>query len=206
MSCKWPDEPACKRVWISNPLTCTVMSDRDMYLENVDIDELAMSASELLDQYRKRGINDTIYRRVLNNACCIMKTIQRMEFMWSAKLNVRLSGSSHIRFESHRSLSYLEVSDKTIPTYAREISNKRHSVHYIQRQMCTSHSSKFEHEWHLFLFLWSSSLIEGRFSVQWGSRKIWYAGVRQHCPPTGLHSALNHLCRMYSSSFSLDWT
>jgi hypothetical protein len=40
----------------------------------------------------------------------------------------------------------------------------------IQRQMCTSHSSKVEHEWHLFLFLWPSSLsiisIEGRFSVQ----------------------------------------
>jgi hypothetical protein len=26
-----------------------------------------MSASELLDQYRKGGINDTIYRKVLNN-------------------------------------------------------------------------------------------------------------------------------------------
>ena len=38
-----------------------------MYLENVDINELAMSASELLDQYRKGGINDTIYRKVLNN-------------------------------------------------------------------------------------------------------------------------------------------
>jgi hypothetical protein len=39
-----------------------------MHLEDdVDVDELAMSASELLNQYRKRGINDDIERRVLNN-------------------------------------------------------------------------------------------------------------------------------------------
>ncbi len=57
MSCKWPEEPACKRVRISNLLTCTVMSDGDMYLEDVDINELTMSASEeLLNQYCKKGI------------------------------------------------------------------------------------------------------------------------------------------------------
>ena len=44
------------------------MLNGDMYLEDVvDIDELAMSASELLNQYCKRGINDEIKRRVLNN-------------------------------------------------------------------------------------------------------------------------------------------
>jgi hypothetical protein len=65
MSCKWPDEPACKRVRISNLLTCTIMLDGNMYLDNVDIDDLATSASDLLDQYRKRGM--TIQRKVLNN-------------------------------------------------------------------------------------------------------------------------------------------
>jgi hypothetical protein len=35
--------------------------------DDVDVDELAMSASALLNQYRKRGINDDIGRRVLNN-------------------------------------------------------------------------------------------------------------------------------------------
>jgi hypothetical protein len=78
----------------------------------------------------------------------------------------RIDSASHIRFESHICLSYLEQSDETISTYAKEISNKRHRVYYIQRQTCTSQSSKVEYEWHLFLFLWSSSLIEGRFSVQ----------------------------------------
>ncbi len=39
-----------------------------MHLEDdVDVEELAMSASALLNQYRKRGINDDIERRVLNN-------------------------------------------------------------------------------------------------------------------------------------------
>ena len=36
--------------------------------DDFDIDELAMSASALLIQYRKRGINDDTERRVLNNA------------------------------------------------------------------------------------------------------------------------------------------
>ncbi len=66
MSCKWPDEPACKRVRISNLLTSTVMLDEAMLL---DIDELVMSASELLDQYQKRGKNNTIYRRVFEKTC-----------------------------------------------------------------------------------------------------------------------------------------
>ena len=35
--------------------------------DDCDIDELAMSASALLIQYRKRGINDDTERRVLNN-------------------------------------------------------------------------------------------------------------------------------------------
>jgi hypothetical protein len=60
-----PDEPACKRVRISNLLTCTVI-DGAMLLDNVDIDDLAMSASDLLDQFRKRGMPDTIHRKILD--------------------------------------------------------------------------------------------------------------------------------------------
>jgi hypothetical protein len=44
------------------------MSDGYMHLEDIDMDEIAMSASALLNQYRKRGINDEIEIRVLNNA------------------------------------------------------------------------------------------------------------------------------------------
>ncbi len=55
MSCTWPDEAACKRVRVSNLLTSTVMLD-------VDIDDLALSASDLLDQFRERGLPDTIHR------------------------------------------------------------------------------------------------------------------------------------------------
>ncbi len=79
--------------------------------------------------------------------------LQIIEFIWSSDLCVRLSWSSHIRFESHICLSYLELSDKTMSKHAREISNTRHRVYYIQRQMCTSLSSKVEHEWHLFFFM-----------------------------------------------------
>jgi hypothetical protein len=44
------------------------MLDGDMYLDNVDIDDLAMSASDLLDQYRKRGMPYTIHRMVLEKS------------------------------------------------------------------------------------------------------------------------------------------
>ncbi len=64
MSCKWPYVPACKRVRISNLLTSTVMFDGDMLLDNVDIDDLALSASNLLDQFRKRGMDYTIQRNL----------------------------------------------------------------------------------------------------------------------------------------------
>ncbi len=36
-----------------------------MLLDNVDIDDLAMSASDLLDQFRKRGMPNIIRRKVL---------------------------------------------------------------------------------------------------------------------------------------------
>jgi hypothetical protein len=42
------------------------MCDGPMLLDNVDIDDLAMSASDLLDQYCKRGMPDTIHRKVLD--------------------------------------------------------------------------------------------------------------------------------------------
>jgi hypothetical protein len=50
MSCEWPDEPACKRVRISNLLTSTstVMLD-------VDIDDLALSARHMFLQLWTRG-------------------------------------------------------------------------------------------------------------------------------------------------------
>jgi hypothetical protein len=83
-------------------------------------------------------------KRMLHN-----KNYSKNGIYVSVNLNVRFSGSS---FESHISLSYLELSDKTISTFARQISNERHRVWYIQRQMCTSHSRKVEKEWHLFLF------------------------------------------------------
>jgi hypothetical protein len=35
-------------------------------MPDVDIDDLAMSASDLLDQFRERGMTDTIQRKVLD--------------------------------------------------------------------------------------------------------------------------------------------
>ncbi len=67
MSCKGPDVPACKRVRISNLLSYTVMFDGDMLLYNDIFDDLAWSASELLNQFRKRGMDDTIQRKILNS-------------------------------------------------------------------------------------------------------------------------------------------
>jgi hypothetical protein len=62
MSCTWPDEAGCKRVRVSNLLTSTVIIG---VMLDVDIDDLALSASDLLDQFRKRGMPDTIHRKVL---------------------------------------------------------------------------------------------------------------------------------------------
>lgn len=55
------DEPACKRVRVSNLLNCPVMIDGAP--PYIDIDELA--ASDLLDQFRKRGMDDAIQRIII---------------------------------------------------------------------------------------------------------------------------------------------
>ncbi len=60
MSCKWPNEPAYKRVRVSDLLNCTIMLD-GATSPVVDIDVLAMAASDLLDQVCKRGMNDVIH-------------------------------------------------------------------------------------------------------------------------------------------------
>ncbi len=53
MSSKWPNEA---RVQVSNLLNCTIMCDGEMAF--YDVDDLAMTASDLLDQFRKRGMPD----------------------------------------------------------------------------------------------------------------------------------------------------
>ncbi len=62
MSSKWPSEA---RVQVSNLLNCAIMCDVDFSF--YDVDYLAMMASELLDQFRDRGMHDTIHRKVLSN-------------------------------------------------------------------------------------------------------------------------------------------
>jgi hypothetical protein len=39
----------------------------DFEFSFLDVDDLAMLANDLLDQFRDRGMNDTIPRKVLNN-------------------------------------------------------------------------------------------------------------------------------------------
>jgi hypothetical protein len=53
MSSKWPSEA---RVQVSNLLNCAIMCDVDFSF--FDVDELAMMASDLLDQFCDRGMND----------------------------------------------------------------------------------------------------------------------------------------------------
>jgi hypothetical protein len=67
MSCVWTDEPACKRVRVSNLLNSLIMLD-GATLPDLDIDDLAMAASDLLDQYRKRGMDDVIHRKLVGRA------------------------------------------------------------------------------------------------------------------------------------------
>ncbi len=63
MSSKWPNEA---RVQVSNLLNCTIMCDGETAF--YDVDDLAMTACALLDQFRKRGMPDTIHKRVLDTA------------------------------------------------------------------------------------------------------------------------------------------
>ena len=60
MSSKQPSEA---RVQVSNLLNCAIMCDFDISF--LDVDELAMLASDLLDKFRKRGMPDEIQRKVL---------------------------------------------------------------------------------------------------------------------------------------------
>jgi hypothetical protein len=61
MFCKWPND---KRVQVSNLLNCVVMFDGDTP-PVLDIDDLAIAASDLLDQFRKRGMDDVIQRSIV---------------------------------------------------------------------------------------------------------------------------------------------
>ncbi len=63
MSSKQPSEA---RVQVSNLLNCTIMCDVNVSF--FDADDLAMLASDLLDQFRKRGMPDSIFRRFLDTA------------------------------------------------------------------------------------------------------------------------------------------
>jgi hypothetical protein len=64
MSCKWPND---MRVQVSNLLNCVIMFDGDT-LPVLDIVDLAMEASDLLDQFRRRGMDDLIQRSVVKKA------------------------------------------------------------------------------------------------------------------------------------------
>ncbi len=63
MYSKWPNEA---RVQVSNLLNCVIMCDVEFSF--YDVDDLAMMASDLLDQFCKRGMLDSIHRRVLDTA------------------------------------------------------------------------------------------------------------------------------------------
>jgi hypothetical protein len=58
--------PSEARVQVSNLLNCAIMCDVDFSF--YDVDDLAMLASDLLDQFRDRGMPDTIQRGVLDTA------------------------------------------------------------------------------------------------------------------------------------------
>ncbi len=62
MSSKWPNEA---RVQVSNLLNCVIMCDGEFSF--YDVDDLALTACALLDQFRDKGMDDTIHRKVLNN-------------------------------------------------------------------------------------------------------------------------------------------
>ena len=59
-------QPSEARVQVSNLLNCAIMCDVEFSF--YDVDDLALLASDLLDQFRDRGMNETIQRRVLDTA------------------------------------------------------------------------------------------------------------------------------------------
>ena len=68
MSSTWSRNESndCKRVHVSNLLNSTTMMEQDTAF--LDIDDVAMMAAGLLDQFRDRGMNDTLQRNVANRA------------------------------------------------------------------------------------------------------------------------------------------
>jgi hypothetical protein len=62
-----PDKlPSERRVQVSNLLNCVVMYHGEPLF--LDIDDLAMQASALLDQFRSRGIGDLLQRVLVTRA------------------------------------------------------------------------------------------------------------------------------------------
>jgi hypothetical protein len=72
MSSKWPHD---KRVRVSNLLNWVIMFDGDTP-PVLDIDDLAMAASDLLDQFRKRDMSDLIQRTI------VKQTIRKNSKAW----------------------------------------------------------------------------------------------------------------------------
>jgi hypothetical protein len=58
-------QPSEARVQVSNLLNCAIMCD--VQISFYDVDDLAMLANDLLDQFGDRGMNDTIPRMYLKN-------------------------------------------------------------------------------------------------------------------------------------------
>ena len=57
-------QPSEARVQVSNLLNCAIMCDVDFSF--YDADELALLASDLLDQFRKRGMPDSVQHQTNN--------------------------------------------------------------------------------------------------------------------------------------------
>ena len=59
-------QPSEARVQVSNLLNCAIMCDVDFSF--YDADELALLASDLLDQFRDRGMDDSVQRKLVGRA------------------------------------------------------------------------------------------------------------------------------------------
>jgi hypothetical protein len=77
--------------------------------------------------------------------------------------NVRSSESGRIRFESHICLSYLELSDKTISTYARDIAKFKDIVYITSSGKCA-------------LAMVAKSNRNGTSFLFYGLHPLWRAG------------------------------
>jgi hypothetical protein len=126
MSCKWPNEHAYQRVRVSSLLNCVLMLD-GYTPPIVDIDDLAMEATDLLDQFRKRGMEDSVQRKLVGKALDL-ESVEKLKGL-IAKFETAIQAhnaevaAAHAALEAQEfaALDHMDASFSSFPSFSTEM-------------------------------------------------------------------------------------